>query len=154
MFLFIANCRPQVAAWGITEVIRYSYYALNTLNGKAPYVLLWLRYTLFYILYPLGVGSEIGLIITSLPWIRETDIFSVHMPNQWNFAFSYPSMLILAILSYLPGTPPFLIEDRCEITVTNGLAFFPSRIPYALHAHDHAEEKVPRGSCCSQAAVR
>jgi hypothetical protein len=33
----------QVAAWGITEIIRYSYYAFNTLNGHAPYFLLWLR---------------------------------------------------------------------------------------------------------------
>jgi very-long-chain (3R)-3-hydroxyacyl-CoA dehydratase len=34
----------KVAAWGVTEVIRYSFYALNTLNGKAPYFLTWLRY--------------------------------------------------------------------------------------------------------------
>jgi len=95
----------MVAAWGITEIIRYSYYAFNTLNGKAPYFLLYLRYTLFYILYPLGVASEIGLIITSLKWVRETDIFSLHMPNKWNFAFDFYTMLIVAILSYVPGFP-------------------------------------------------
>jgi very-long-chain (3R)-3-hydroxyacyl-CoA dehydratase len=64
------------------------------------------RYTLFYVLYPLGVGSEIGLIIVSLAWVRETDVFSFHMPNKWNFAFDYYTVLILAILSYLPGAPP------------------------------------------------
>ncbi|ELR23688.1 tyrosine phosphatase, putative [Acanthamoeba castellanii str. Neff] len=100
----------MVAAWGITEIIRYSYYAFNTLNGHAPYFLLWLRYTLFYVLYPLGVASEIGLIIVSLSWVRETDVFSFHMPNKWNFAFDYHTVLIIAILSYLPGFPTLFMH--------------------------------------------
>lgn len=52
-------------SWSITEIIRYSYYALN-LKGNVPGWLTWLRYTTFYILYPTGVFSEVYLVILSL----------------------------------------------------------------------------------------
>jgi hypothetical protein len=55
----------------MTEVIRYPFYAF-TLLGYVPYQLLWLRYTAFYLLYPLGAASEaIGAYATlpvSSPW--------------------------------------------------------------------------------------
>ncbi|KAI8870219.1 Ptplb-like protein [Ramicandelaber brevisporus] len=57
-------------SWSLTESIRYSYYALN-LIGNAPYALLWLRYTLFMILYPTGVAGELFQIILSLPHLEE-----------------------------------------------------------------------------------
>lgn len=46
-------------AWCITEVVRYSWYALKIMLGDAPYALTWCRYTFFYVLYPLGVWSEL-----------------------------------------------------------------------------------------------
>ncbi|GME89417.1 hypothetical protein B5S31_g836 [[Candida] boidinii] len=46
-------------AWSITEVIRYYYYAQNTLtNGNPPKILTLLRYNAFIVLYPIGVASE------------------------------------------------------------------------------------------------
>jgi len=56
----------MVLSWSITEVTRYTFYALSLL-GSEPRFLLWLRYTLFYVLYPSGAGSEAGLIYASLP---------------------------------------------------------------------------------------
>ncbi|KAI0949196.1 hypothetical protein AcW1_008880 [Taiwanofungus camphoratus] len=56
----------MVLSWSITEVIRYTFYAFSLL-GREPYPLLYLRYTLFYVLYPTGAGSEAGLIYASLP---------------------------------------------------------------------------------------
>ena len=56
----------MVLAWSTTEIVRYSFYAFNLL-GKNPYALLWLRYTAFYVLYPLGAGSEAFLIYATLP---------------------------------------------------------------------------------------
>lgn len=54
-------------AWSITEVIRYSYYASHLIDSKAvPYWLTWLRYSAFYILYPVGVASEMTMIYLSL----------------------------------------------------------------------------------------
>ena len=40
----------------------FSYYAFSQLN-MAPYVLTYLRYTLFIVLYPIGVTGEIMSII-------------------------------------------------------------------------------------------
>ena len=44
-------------AWGITELVRYSFYLLSLFN-KQPSFLLWMRYTFFIVLYPLGVTGE------------------------------------------------------------------------------------------------
>jgi very-long-chain (3R)-3-hydroxyacyl-CoA dehydratase len=58
----------MIAAWSVTEVIRYSFYAF-TLLGSVPYFLTWcrfarlfdafdltaFRYTFFIIVYPIGV---------------------------------------------------------------------------------------------------
>ncbi|QRW23968.1 Electron transfer flavoprotein domain [Rhizoctonia solani] len=56
----------MVLAWSITEVIRYSFYACN-LAGSEPHFLVWLRYTTFYVLYPLGAWSENALTYSTLP---------------------------------------------------------------------------------------
>ena len=56
----------MVFAWSLTEVIRYAFYTAN-LAGSEPFILVYLRYTTFYILYPLGALSEAGLIYQSLP---------------------------------------------------------------------------------------
>lgn len=68
---------PQVAsspaytsmllAWSVTEVIRYSYFgAAYAGGGDPPSVLLWLRYNTFFVLYPVGILSEVALIVMSL----------------------------------------------------------------------------------------
>ncbi|KAG5728840.1 3-hydroxyacyl-CoA dehydratase PASTICCINO 2 [Termitomyces sp. T112] len=56
----------MILSWSITEVIRYAFYAL-TLMGSEPRLLLWLRYTTFYILYLTGASSEALLIYATLP---------------------------------------------------------------------------------------
>lgn len=64
----------MVLSWSITEVIRYSHYAL-TLLGTESYLLLWLRYTTFYFLYPTGAGSEAFVMLATLP-NGEYDLFA------------------------------------------------------------------------------
>jgi very-long-chain (3R)-3-hydroxyacyl-CoA dehydratase len=56
----------MLLAWSSTEVIRYLFYAFS-LAGAEPPLLQWLRYTTFYVLYPLGAGSEAFLTYASLP---------------------------------------------------------------------------------------
>ncbi|KAF2637303.1 PTPLA-domain-containing protein [Massarina eburnea CBS 473.64] len=46
-----------VVAWSIADAVRYAYLALN-LHGRAPGSLVWLRYSMFYALYPVGIGAE------------------------------------------------------------------------------------------------
>ncbi len=50
-------------AWSVTEIVRYSFYAAQLLNSLPPW-LLWMRYTFFIVLYPMGVTGE-WLIIGS-----------------------------------------------------------------------------------------
>lgn len=57
----------MILAWSVTEVIRYAFYALSLARGTVPGILVYLRYTTFYVLYPLGASSEALLILSSLP---------------------------------------------------------------------------------------
>nr|POF14339.1 putative very-long-chain (3r)-3-hydroxyacyl-coa dehydratase [Quercus suber] len=52
----------MLLAWSITEVIRYSYFAVNLAYGKVPSALVWARYNAFFVLYPLGISSECWLV--------------------------------------------------------------------------------------------
>ncbi|GAA5915280.1 enoyl-CoA hydratase PHS1 [Sporobolomyces salmoneus] len=60
----------MVTAWSFAEIIRYLHYATNLLNVKVP-ILEWIRYTAFYVLYPVGAGSEATLIYFSAHFARE-----------------------------------------------------------------------------------
>ncbi|TPX31572.1 very-long-chain (3R)-3-hydroxyacyl-CoA dehydratase [Synchytrium endobioticum] len=59
----------MAAAWAVTEVTRYLYYGLN-LVGMTPSWLVWCRYSFFYVLYPVGAGSEACEIYNALPAAR------------------------------------------------------------------------------------
>ncbi|KAG0297782.1 hypothetical protein BGZ98_000437 [Dissophora globulifera] len=76
-------------AWSITECIRYAYYALNLVN-LGPSWLVWCRYTFFYILYPVGAGSEAIEIYQALPFAN-----TVH-PAYYYF-------LVAMLCIYPPG---------------------------------------------------
>nr|CAG8527922.1 3285_t:CDS:2 [Entrophospora candida] len=75
-------------AWSIAEIVRYLYYAFN-LIGKQPDLLLWCRYTFFYLLYPVGAGSEAVLIFKSIP-------YSIHRAFYW--------LQVGILCAYLPVT--------------------------------------------------
>lgn len=94
-----------VISWSITEIIRYSFFGTKEALGSAPSFLLWLRYSAFLVLYPTGITSEVGLIYCSLPSMKESGIYSLRMPNKWNFSFDYFYAAILALGIYVPGTP-------------------------------------------------
>lgn len=51
------------------QVIRYPWYAATT-AGACPAFLTWLRYTAFIILYPIGVVSEVWLLVQALPSVK------------------------------------------------------------------------------------
>ena len=68
-----------------------------------PYALLWLRYTAFLVLYPLGVSSELAMVWLAAPRLRAERPFSVALPNAWNFAFDYHLACWVAVAAYVPG---------------------------------------------------
>ncbi|KAI5465667.1 tyrosine phosphatase-like protein [Mariannaea sp. PMI_226] len=96
----IVDVFPQVAispwyssmliAWSLTEVIRYSFFTLS-LSGFQPKPLTVLRYSTFYILYPIGISSECNLIWRAIKPAGEMHPY-----------FPYGLYAILAI--YVPGS--------------------------------------------------
>ncbi|VAI61701.1 unnamed protein product [Triticum turgidum subsp. durum] len=80
-------------AWGVLrsfpEVIRYPYYRMKETFGFAHFWLLWLRYNMFLVLYPIGMLSEVGLIYVTMPYMKASNKYCLQMPNKWNFSFNY-----------------------------------------------------------------
>ncbi|KIW03852.1 uncharacterized protein PV09_05151 [Verruconis gallopava] len=62
----------MLVAWSVTEVVRYGFFVFS-LNGFVPGVLSWLRYNLFFVLYPLGISSEMALVYKSIPLAKKRD---------------------------------------------------------------------------------
>lgn len=54
----------MVFAWSLTEVVRYSAYAAKLADVNVS-ALEYIRYSAFYVLYPLGAGSEALLMYAS-----------------------------------------------------------------------------------------
>jgi len=95
-------------AWTITEIIRYSMYAVS-LVGNPPFFLTWLRYTFFIIAYPVGVSGELVCMYTALLQAMQQDILSVHLPNSLNITFSFPLLILGIMLAYIPLFPPMYL---------------------------------------------
>ncbi|XP_041974705.1 very-long-chain (3R)-3-hydroxyacyl-CoA dehydratase hpo-8 [Aricia agestis] len=93
-----------VLAWSITEIIRYAYYALNLINAVPP-TLLFLRYSTFLVLYPFGITGELLCMYYSLEEVAKKQLFTVSMPNQWNFIFNYQYFLMFYMFLYIPLFP-------------------------------------------------
>jgi very-long-chain (3R)-3-hydroxyacyl-CoA dehydratase len=91
-------------AWGITEVIRYSFYFFKLL-GDVPRVITWCRYTLFIVLYPLGVSSELFLAYSGFGYLVKTNPLAYPMPNAANISFHLPSVMLMFFAGYVPGFP-------------------------------------------------
>ncbi|KAG8508539.1 Very-long-chain (3R)-3-hydroxyacyl-CoA dehydratase 2, partial [Galemys pyrenaicus] len=90
-----------VTAWTVTEIIRYSFYTFSLLD-HLPYLIKWARYTLFIVLYPMGVSGELLTIYAALPFVRQAGLYSISLPNKYNFSFDYYAFLILIMISYIP----------------------------------------------------
>ncbi len=65
------------SSWGLVEVPRYLFYALNLVNA-VPYPLFWLRYSLFAVLYPTGITGELGCMYLALFDLWGSKVGCVH----------------------------------------------------------------------------
>ncbi|EAT79770.2 very-long-chain (3R)-3-hydroxyacyl-CoA dehydratase [Parastagonospora nodorum] len=77
-------------AWSVADTLRYLYLAANLWN-KAPGWLVWVRYTMFYPLYPIGIGAEWWLLYRAIGPAGE--INSVIPPIFW-----------FCLMLYIPGS--------------------------------------------------
>jgi hypothetical protein len=98
------NLFTLLLAWAVTEVVRYSFYAVKLVH-KSPAALTWVRYTAFIVLYPLGVSSELAMIWLALPRIKALHLCEYPMPNPVNMSFSFYWACIFIALCYAPGLP-------------------------------------------------
>ncbi|XP_063993501.1 very-long-chain (3R)-3-hydroxyacyl-CoA dehydratase 2 [Diachasmimorpha longicaudata] len=97
-------------AWSVTEIIRYGYYFAN-LVGFVPHLLVWLRYTTFIALYPIGVTGELLCFYAARSYAaNHPDLWSYALPNAWNFTFSYHYLLIFVMLLYIPLFPQMYLH--------------------------------------------
>lgn len=96
-----------IKAAGDREVSCGSAHSLSPCNTLLLLLLLERvhasRYSGFIVLYPIGVSSELTMAWLALPHIKKTGLWSVNMPNSWNFGFSYWVANIIIMLTYLPG---------------------------------------------------
>jgi hypothetical protein len=128
----------MLIAWSVTEVIRYSYFAL-TLSGVTPRILTWLRYNTFFLLYPIGILSECSLVYLAAvgPAATATEYPLDLMP--------YVLYGILAI--YVPGMLKTihlpLREVRSGKRKKKALTRCLRRRICPLHTHDDPEKKGP-----------
>eukprot|EP00798_Chlamydomonas_sp_ICE-L_P013857 gene13856-19780_t len=88
-------------AWSLSEVVRYSFFALKE-AGSVPYASLWLRYSSFIVLYPIGVASELAMVWLGLPTIRDSKMWSYPMPNMLNISFDYYVICLISVASAPP----------------------------------------------------
>ncbi|KAI4794782.1 hypothetical protein KUCAC02_031842 [Chaenocephalus aceratus] len=111
-----------VSAWTITEIIRYSFYTFSLLN-HLPYLIKWAslsrtRTPSFFALYPMGVTGELLTIYAALPVVQKTGLYSITLPNKYNFSFDYHSFLIIVMISYIPLFPQLyfhMIRQRKKV---------------------------------------
>ena len=71
----------MVFAWSFTEIVRYSFYAVGLLGVRVP-PLESLRYNTFYLLYPMGAGSEAWLIFKSAPWVPRLPLLTTERQQR------------------------------------------------------------------------
>jgi len=96
-------------AWTITEMIRYSMYAIQ-LVASPPYFLTWLRYTFFIVAYPVGVSGELLCSYAGFWEAKDSGVLSVAMPNAWNATFYYPAIIAVICSLYIPLFPPMYLH--------------------------------------------
>lgn len=101
----------MLIAWSLTEVIRYTFFALS-LSGFQPTSLTKLRYSTFYLLYPIGISSECNLLWRAtvpaerlnhyLPYALYA-ILGIYVPGEWSGSHEWKqSNMVQALSSCLP----------------------------------------------------
>jgi very-long-chain (3R)-3-hydroxyacyl-CoA dehydratase len=94
-------------AWSLAEIIRYGYYLYLSI-GVPPKTIIWIRYSAFIILYPIGVFSELMTLKDAYGKIKQCcpRVYSFEMPNEFNISFDYLYFIwLLVIPGYCVGFP-------------------------------------------------
>lgn len=82
-------------AWSIAETVRYVYYVVNVVDkGKMWYWLVWCRYSLFIVLYPVGVSGELITLWRSMEELKKVNVMN---------GVRLSDCVMVVIVGYVPG---------------------------------------------------
>lgn len=82
-------------AWSIAEIVRYVYYVMNVVDkGKVWYWLVWCRYSLFIVLYPVGVTGELITLWRSMEELKKVNVVK---------GVRLSDCVMVVIVGYVPG---------------------------------------------------
>ena len=92
------------------------YYIVKTMGVKMPTWLLFLRYNLFYVLYPTGITGEILVIVNALRFVKESQRLELRFQLLWThhlLAHPVRSLYYMSICrSLLVG--PYMIRNMMK----------------------------------------
>ena len=108
-------CGLMIISWCLVEVPRYLFYIFAKLGPPGPkgtpYFIFYLRYSLFFILYPTGITGEVLTLMNALPLIKRFTIGYTHMKSTVNlYGYDVDAKWVMFIIqfvlwTYLPGGP-------------------------------------------------
>ncbi|OAL48171.1 PTPLA-domain-containing protein [Pyrenochaeta sp. DS3sAY3a] len=78
-----------VLAWSAADAVRFVYLAAN-LHGRAAPALGWVRYTQFYVLYPIGISAEWWLLYLAIE-------------PAGKISWAIPPVFYFCLALYIPG---------------------------------------------------
>lgn len=102
--------QSMVLAWSLTEIPRYFYFSVAAMMTTVPYWLTVTRYSTFIPLYPIGASSEWMTLLYALPYIKQSGMYSISLPNRFNFGFDYFVLCVIILILYAPGLPYMYIH--------------------------------------------
>ncbi|KAI1706507.1 protein tyrosine phosphatase-like protein, PTPLA domain-containing protein [Ditylenchus destructor] len=100
--LWIINGNDEIHSWlpvfilmvnyFLAEQFRYPYYALHS-TGISLWPITWLRYSMWMLLYPIGLLMESIIFLRSIPFYYKSGVYSLQLPNAWNFSYNFGIVL-------------------------------------------------------------
>ena len=124
----------MVLAWCLVETVRYPYYFFQII-GCVPEPLLWLRYSVFYVLYPLGAMSEWLQGYQALPFISKHQLFYFQIPNSSIFAFDY-FYFVVFVLTF---AYPFCFLRLYTHMISQRRRYLGAQAEKEAESHEHAQ---------------
>ena len=94
-----------MVSWAQAEIIRFTFYTFRSLKDLIGH----LRYNLFLVFYPLGVGSELVCVwdafrrVDKMPEAEQP--WTVLLPNAVNFEFKFSWAIYSIYAIYSVGFP-------------------------------------------------
>ncbi|KAG6917441.1 hypothetical protein DXG01_002527 [Tephrocybe rancida] len=109
----------MLLSWSLTEVIRYSFYALSLLSHSSS-LITYLRYTTFYVLYPTGASSEALLIYATLPRASPVPGWRSWIDGMWTLGDYARGVLFLIWWPCLYIMYTYMMSQRRKVLGSKG----------------------------------